>query len=829
MDNVRCRFKVLLPLLCLIFLFGGAASVFADTTGYKVFSPEYNVSPDKAWTIKFNMAVAPESLNQISVVKKVNGQVVENPTPELKADGISVILPPPAGGYEPETEYTLIVGQVESLSGHRLAQPARKEFTTAASTGEPVTGTVDEEVVKAALTAVETALNPLFATGGTLTPETLEQTLGNISGINLLMAEEEGALAEIGEDGPLMFIFSGQPTGGYDSNLEGELEPEAYLPQYSGDLDVFPLTADNSLISYPSAMNLASLGDQPHVSVPKGLNVLLLSGLEGALYKDITPDIKKLFTHSSRSDYSVTCKPATIENLKGVRNVDVLFIKSHGQKASFVWPDTKVYGIPTYCLASSTLVNLKDPCPAYLNEDLIRRNVVFMLEPTVRADRMDWLYGITFGFVDRYWSFNPGGFAFICACSSASPEAMTFRGSILQKGVSVYAGFTEKVETNFADDRAKYVFDRLLGVNYFKKPTPNQRPFTYREINEELIDKGAATWSGDAQYVPSTLKFVEGTTNDSFGLLNPSIRTLSINELTDSNLKPILTINGIFGNKMGRVFLLTDDSTEELEIIEWGPKRITCTIDPDDAGDIMVEVDGRQSNYRRITKWKGTVTYTAIPNPPGDGMICTLKDKITWDLVFRADVASFRERPGYKPWDREVEFEPTKKSETEYSSSGKWLGPTDDGGMVRIVEWEGGGKVGVNKFTLIGGDKDDFDCSRCYLKINTDLSKQPYAEMNIRFQGKWGSKNMICDTGLSGSITVEGRADSLHRECYHDHNFASSAYYLHLPFDSNWNIQAGSKSAQLIYLDMASSVKLKMEWTAMAAEYPPIDDRNHGI
>ncbi len=130
------RFKVFC--LVLFFTLFISTSTLAASTEYKTFFREYNIEINKEWTIKFNKPLAQEPLNmgqikEIKVIKNSDGQTVPNPAPEIQPDGASIKLKPPAGGYEHNTAYTLIVEGVKSQQGKVLAQPAKKEFVTATS------------------------------------------------------------------------------------------------------------------------------------------------------------------------------------------------------------------------------------------------------------------------------------------------------------------------------------------------------------------------------------------------------------------------------------------------------------------------------------------------------------------------------------------------------------------------------------------------------------------------------------------------------------------------------------------------------------------------
>ena len=139
------KIKLRLFFLLLTFILLSSTYAFASATETKTFPSDGDISVNKEWTIKFNDFIDQDSVtsDRIKVVNSCSGEKVFDSAPEVLADGKSVKVKPPTGGYESNTKYTLIVEGVKSQSGKVLAQPAKKEFVTEAPAQLTVLGRVD--------------------------------------------------------------------------------------------------------------------------------------------------------------------------------------------------------------------------------------------------------------------------------------------------------------------------------------------------------------------------------------------------------------------------------------------------------------------------------------------------------------------------------------------------------------------------------------------------------------------------------------------------------------------------------------------------------------
>ncbi|MBN1291586.1 MAG: T9SS type A sorting domain-containing protein [Candidatus Latescibacteria bacterium] len=406
-------------------------------------------------------------------------------------------------------------------------------------------------------------------------------------------------------------------------------------------------------------------------------------------------------------------------------------------------------------------------------------------------------YAISTSFIENYWvkskRFETAKtFVYFNVCSSFSEKSSKMVKAIYSSGASLYAGWTYRALGHDGPATASYIFDRLLGSNMWG-PTMNDphRPFSWDTLHDEMIslgygksydDKYGKDKEGDAQY--SWLK-LEPAPNSPFKLLAPSIKYMDVDEKTETDEQPELTIYGTFGDTQGEVFIKKESvsSSSPLTIKEWNKDKIICYLQKDDYGDVSVKVNGNRSNLRSLSKWKGKVEFTVIPNPTVPNQTsCTLQDQVTWDLkLIRADVAPYRERkPEEKPASREVRFLPTRESTTTYTSSGSQVIQAKDG-PVTVFSWSGNGTLKIN-------DSREENTSRLAYTLDTGTK---IAKMDILFLGKLGTKIIGANNNQTSSNQQINTSLSMLWGLYDE--ASSPNYRIYSPFDDSWNILPGEK------------------------------------
>ncbi len=282
----------------------------------------------------------------------------------------------------------------------------------------------------------------------------------------------------------------------------------------------------------------------------------------------------------------------------------------------------------------------------------------------VMRDAYDTRYGITADFVKKYWSFAPNSIVFLNACFSAhtaSPEgAREFIDACWSKGAGVYFGWTGRANSGTCFTSARYFVDRLVGANKFMKENPDQRAFPWDLVYDDMKKRGLthdASTGGDLVPFPRP--------GNATVILDPSIRELLVDEIAEK-----VTLKGAFGSRVGKVTL----GGQELTGCSWSQDAIDCTLPltgPGSSGDAFVEVQSelgrdRKSNVHQLTEWKVPVQYVwtdaygAAPwRVEGSG-----------NLRFRADVGTYRDKPGAAPIHPLRSMVPTKDSSLFLTGSG---------------------------------------------------------------------------------------------------------------------------------------------------------------
>lgn len=491
----------------------------------------------------------------------------------------------------------------------------------------PPAGGGSEQAIAAALSDLAHGLEG----AGEPSVDSAKRLISGAAGMRLVATAGDGTVwGEIGAGGPRVGILTQAPPAGFYQPAIGQADAPAAPPP-------------EPAAAYAPETKAAT-------SVPKAPNVLLMSALDSGLFKDPSPKLKAILQKEARGYTNVVVKPATVENLAAARGYGVLIFKGHGLEGANTAPgDPEKNYFDSYTLSTSTRVDLKNPKPAAYKDDIDALNVVYVYVPTAAGATSDgrkweWVFGVNLGFVDKYWDFEPGSLVMINACKSGATEASDFFSLLLgKKHVAAYLGWDSWVDTDFADDSAKFVVDRLVGANSGTPRAttmkPPQRPFDLDEVMKELPSVNLLTWPGVAgKFPPATLALAYGG-DRSFGVLAPSIRSLEVDEEEKR-----LTIRGLFGVQDGRTLKVTIGGQEAV-YKQWDEKVIVTELLPEQSGEVVVEINGRKSNPVKLTEWHVVFQYdVAVSLGAAGGVQKTMK----FDLRFRADVHGYRDTSGQK-------------------------------------------------------------------------------------------------------------------------------------------------------------------------------------
>ncbi|MCK6549315.1 hypothetical protein L6R52_25960 [Myxococcota bacterium] len=377
----------------------------------------------------------------------------------------------------------------------------------------------------------------------------------------------------------------------------------------------------------PSVVGAAIGGltaDPPPYDVPGSARAELY-GTMGNAFGTSGPAIRDMLISKA---YTADRRVGTVEELRAVDGPGVFFYESHGGLARLRG------GAVVYALGTASKINRPDTllwAPDIDDHSLAAMIAKQDLKPNGTCCTVEKHYAITAKFVEKYMRFAPDSFVYVDACNSFEPSMMQ---AFFAKGASFYTGW-RGASYDASMRAARYLFDRLLGANQFEPESPPQRPFNWPMSVANLLARGYD------RVGRSTLHFAQAPDTPAahgFGLLAPSLTRATLGGDGDKL--------GLFGS-LGWTPAKATLGGAELTCALWYPDAAWCDVErtgPFSIGDLVVSVDGRPSNPRRITEWKGTLTFTGAYTCGGGPR--NLSASMRLDLRFRADVGDYREAPG---------------------------------------------------------------------------------------------------------------------------------------------------------------------------------------
>ena len=379
---------------------------------------------------------------------------------------------------------------------------------------------------------------------------------------------------------------------------------------------------------------------------------------------------------------------ARLTALRTVSGDGYLYFNTHGGRAYRTTNDT---GPSFFSLQSSTLVTPGSENLPEIKADwdtgrltyFTARNFDKGIDPQTGAtiDRADTRYGITGEFVKEYWSFASNAIVFVNACWSGVPGLpegpQDFIDACWSKGAAVFFGWSNKVTPDVCFKSVRYFTDRLIGANKYLKESPDQRAFPWDLVYQDMLTHHP-TLTHDPEHGADLIAYPRP--GASTVILDPSIKELIVDEYAEK-----LKLKGYFGSKQGKVMV----GAGELTGCTWAPDTIVCSLPatgPGSNGDVTVEVAGelgriRKSNVRQLTEWDIPLHYLWTD---AYGMV-GLKYEGTGKLRFRADVGSYREKPGAPPFFPLRGMVPTKDSFLPLTGSGS----SPEGSCNRVLSGSG--------------------------------------------------------------------------------------------------------------------------------------------
>ena len=375
------------------------------------------------------------------------------------------------------------------------------------------------------------------------------------------------------------------------------------------------------------------------VVLPKG-NVALTVNVNG-----YGGSASSLFvSEMNKAGYSATQKSGTVADFRGISDVAVLHVSTHG--AIFSTQDgTDDYAIGTGEPFPSACF---DPgCDANTSDRMAR-----LLDIGVYPDKADAPYYIVrSGFVKRYWKLKPNAVVFLDACGSMfnGPLEDAMRTAIKDAGAISIVGWSSPVSIGGAQSVLLYLFDRMLGANSYQPESPPQRPFSVPEVVDYMTSIGR-----NLDPTPKDPKKVAQLQLKQYGpdasIIVPSIQNIVVQE--DEKR---LIVYGQFGPVPGTAKIDTLDRTPM-----WGSDGMTIDLPINSSGSsgpiTVYGPDGQMSNAVPLTEFNGTMTLTRkLSTTLGSPAFVDVAD--CTKLHFRADVHSYRSAPGATPTDGSMSIE----------------------------------------------------------------------------------------------------------------------------------------------------------------------------
>lgn len=398
--------------------------------------------------------------------------------------------------------------------------------------------------------------------------------------------------------------------------------------------------------------------------LPRSTQARILNAMDNPAAVSNNREIANLLS-APGSGYIPLPQDGTVDVLKKVSKDGVFYFNGHGatdsKRQNFALmtatPVRKINGITETTYAA----DMTGPRPLLI-ESIYREPIVGGTE------RIHNFYCITPEFVTQYMSFGENSFVYIDSCESDSPGAQTFKQAVLNKGASVYAGWTGPVQTGTAIKAAKFVFTNSLGdrgANGAQNFVSIKQLMGKQTPRLDIQDPPYPGSENSPGLYPAQLVFTPGEGH--LGQLAPTVDAAVHDKSTN-----LITIRGTFGSALGspRSVALGATVLPSANIRSWSPTKIECLADGVKPGryNLRVSARGHLSNVVPIQiAPSGKPPYLVIRNlhvkvlpalpssnstvnitETGSGEIVLSKDKMPggWADYYLAYDSNYGNNPG---------------------------------------------------------------------------------------------------------------------------------------------------------------------------------------
>ena len=510
---------------------------------------------------------------------------------------------------------------------------------------------------------------------------------------------------------------------------------------------------------------------------------------------------------------------ADVEGLKTVSGDGVLLITALGGYA-------EARGVPVSAIRTMTPAIDAEELNLTYEDDLAARRLVYFLAPPCilpEATGTANCLAITPDFARFYdWSFPQGSVVYLNTTGSTLTEWLD---PLQARGARVVLGWTGGAEVRTMLGAAQDFFELLLATNNLGNLTdlesePRLRSYGIDETYAYLWQQGLLSGIESDGQAGTLELFQEYGAAGFVNQLRPTIEYLFVDEVSGE-----MDLVGEFGDETGRVrigsaTMLPDDpdlqlvadgrlsSFDEYPIISWDPHliRVAMPSNRNPSGMVQVVVGQRFSNIAHLTRW-------VVPFQVNRTVGGSLQRSVSMEVAIRGFVSSYRISPGqelYEQWPFTIAMN-MSEGHVGWSASGSES--LVQGESTTTVTWSGAGN-----FNRSDGADETFSL------LGAMRLPERRLECQLAMGAAGGLHVTTVSTSPQGTTTWEHDADFMVMTPYAEY---PSFGALHLHFADNWDLLAGN----VIFEDEDEAVfggevcQTQITWGAVAAEYPPEDDR----
>jgi hypothetical protein len=382
------------------------------------------------------------------------------------------------------------------------------------------------------------------------------------------------------------------------------------------------------------------------ISLPETKKAVLMDGFtaeEPAYFKEVISEVRAVFEEDGT--YDLEEQVLTVNNFRALRDVGVLYPAGHGGIR------TDHNGRKYFVLVTSSLRTTG--LDALFINDFLYGGLEYAGVDTSSGMQLRYAINENFlnpspsGAYDNGITLAPNSLVYLPGCNGGSNRAYPFQSALFGRGAAVVVGWDRVVTAIQSIEVSAQFFDGVLGLSTApgSLQNPPQRPFNYGDIIGDMDSRGVCARSGPPLAYPAhefarlLPTFNPGALfEDGAGQLLPTITRIEVDEPSQQIL-----VYGDFGGTVPQV-LIEGQAMPINEFII--PTNIFAKLEnasgPQSMGFVIASCDGRLSNPRLLSSWRGIVKLSSL-GPS------SLSREVSFLVHFRADLDTWRNQPGDLP------------------------------------------------------------------------------------------------------------------------------------------------------------------------------------